>query len=77
MDLLAIGIVIIKHKDCWRYFTEVCYYHMKVAICGDYSSYTSKSLMDFIYESNKGNNIFFLDNEKEAIEKFVMINTKI
>jgi len=50
---------------------------MKVAICGDYSSYTSKSLMDFIYESNKGNNIFFLDNEKEAIEKFVMINTKI
>ena len=27
-------------------------YHMKAAICGDYSHYTSKPLKDFIYESN-------------------------
>lgn len=52
-------------------------YHMKVAICGGFSSYKSKSLKDFIYESNKGNNVFFLDNERQAIEKFVFINATI
>ncbi|MBE6068374.1 MAG: DUF4180 domain-containing protein [Clostridium lundense] len=44
-------------------------YHMKIAIVGDFSMYSSKSLKDFIYESNKGRAIFFLENEKEAIEK--------
>ena len=33
-------------------------YHVKIAIVGDFSVYKSKSLKDFIYESNKGNNIF-------------------
>lgn len=44
-------------------------YHMKIAIVGDFSVYTSKSLKDFIYESNKGNAIFFLPGEEEAVEK--------
>lgn len=44
-------------------------YRMKIAITGDFSVYSSKSLKDFIYESNKGNDIFFLSNEKEAIKK--------
>lgn len=49
-------------------------YDMKIAILGDFSSYKSKSLRDFIYESNNGNNVFFLDNKKQAIERFVLIN---
>lgn len=44
-------------------------YHVKVAIVGDFQNYSSKSLRDFLYESNKGNQIFFLSDEKEAIEK--------
>lgn len=44
-------------------------YKMKIAIVGDFSVYTSKSLKDFIYESNKGNAIFFITNEEEAIQK--------
>jgi hypothetical protein len=44
-------------------------YQVKLAVYGDFSIYTSKSLKDFIYESNKGKNIFFMDNEKEAIKK--------
>jgi hypothetical protein len=28
-------------------------YHVKIAIVGDFSAYTSKSLKDFIYERNK------------------------
>ena len=42
-------------------------YHMKAAICGDYSHYTSKPLKDFIYESNKGRDIFFPATQEEAI----------
>lgn len=42
---------------------------MKLAVVGDFSVYRSKSLKDFIYEGNKGNSIFFLDNEKHALDK--------
>jgi hypothetical protein len=48
-------------------------YHVKIAIIGDFSAYTSKSLKDFIYESNKGKDIFFLSDEKQAIEKFSLV----
>lgn len=44
-------------------------YQVKLAIIGDYSGYTSKPLRDFIYESNKGNHIFFVATEDEAIAK--------
>lgn len=43
-------------------------YKTKIAIYGDYSKYTSKPLKDFIYESNKGKDIFFVKNEDEAIK---------
>ena len=43
-------------------------YQTKFAIYGDYSKYTSKPLKDFIYESNNGKDIFFIDNEDEAIK---------
>ncbi|MBV1756436.1 MAG: DUF4180 domain-containing protein [Dethiosulfatibacter sp.] len=48
-------------------------YNVKIAIVGDFSVYTSKSLKDFIYESNRGKNIFFLPDEKQAIENLSMI----
>jgi len=44
-------------------------YKVKVAIVGDFSVYTSKSLKDFIYESNQGKDIIFLSDEKQAIER--------
>lgn len=43
-------------------------YKTKFAIYGDYSKYTSKPLKDFIYESNNGKAIFFVENEEEAIK---------
>ncbi len=43
-------------------------YQTKFAIYGDYSKYTSKPLKDFIYESNNGKEIFFVENEDEAIK---------
>lgn len=44
-------------------------YHVKVAIYGDYSKYTSKPLRDFIYESNNGKEVFFTQSKEEALEK--------
>ena len=44
-------------------------YRVRVAIVGDYSGYTSKALLDFIRESNRGTRIFFVATQAEAIEK--------
>lgn len=43
-------------------------YGGRIAIYGDYSHYTSKPLKDFIYESNKGKDVFFAATEDEAID---------
>ncbi|NLV91460.1 MAG: DUF4180 domain-containing protein [Firmicutes bacterium] len=48
---------------------KVVNYQLKVAIVGDFSMYTSKSLADFIYESNQGRHVFFVSTTEEAIEK--------
>lgn len=48
-------------------------YRVKVAFIGDFSVYPSQSLQDFIYESNSGNDIFFLPTEQQAIEKLSML----
>lgn len=46
---------------------------MKIAIVGDFSTYTSKSFKVFIYESNNGKDIFFLANEEQAAEKLSLV----
>lgn len=43
-------------------------YHGRIAIYGDYSHYTSKPLKDFIYESNKGRDVFFAATLEEAVD---------
>lgn len=43
-------------------------YGGRVAIYGDFSRYTSKPLRDFIYESNKGKDVFFASSEEEAAD---------
>ena len=43
-------------------------YQAKIAIWGDFSKYTSKPLKDFIYESNKGNDIFFVATKDDAVD---------
>jgi hypothetical protein len=48
-------------------------YNVKMAIVGDFSIYSSKSLKDFIYESNNGRDVFFLPNETQAIEKLSFV----
>jgi hypothetical protein len=43
-------------------------YRFRIAIYGDYTKYTSKPLKDFMYESNNGHDIFFVDNIETAIK---------
>lgn len=43
-------------------------YGGRIAVFGDYSCYTSKPLKDFIYESNKGKDVFFVETEDEAVD---------
>ena len=43
-------------------------YGGRIAIYGDYSHYTSKPLKAFIYESNKGKDVFFVTTQDEAID---------
>jgi hypothetical protein len=45
-------------------------YQMKLAVIGDFSNIESKSLRDFIYESNKGGRINFLENKEKALDLF-------
>ena len=44
-------------------------YNMPLAIVGDFSKYTSKSLRDFIYESNNGRMVNFVSSVEEARER--------
>lgn len=44
-------------------------YHVKAAIYGDFSRYTSKPLRDFLYESNNGSDFFFTATKEEAMER--------
>ncbi len=46
-------------------------YHVKVAVYGDYSHYTSKPLKDFIYESNRGKDFFFVSTKEEAVQRLM------
>ena len=44
-------------------------YRFKAAIYGDYSRYTSKPLRDFIRESNRGKDFFFVSAREEAVQR--------
>lgn len=51
--------------DILQKFTQ---YQMPLTIVGDFSRFKSKSLNDFIFESNKGRQINFVGSQSEAIK---------
>ena len=63
----------LKTKLAGEIIQKFINYKVKVAIVGDFSIYTSKSLKDFIYESNNGEDLFFLRNEQNAIDKLASL----
>ncbi|WP_259017114.1 DUF4180 domain-containing protein [Emticicia fluvialis] len=61
----------LKTKLAGEILQKFSNYNMPLAIVGHYSQYTSKSLTDFMYESNKGGRVNFVSSVEEAIEKLV------
>ena len=57
----------LKTKLAGDILQKFAQYRMPLIIIGDFSKYTSISLSDFIYESNKGNQINFLASQGEAL----------
>jgi len=51
--------------DILQKFTQ---YQMPLIIVGDFLKFNSKSLNDFIFESNKGKQINFVTSQSEAIK---------
>jgi hypothetical protein len=48
---------------------KVSTYQLRLAIVGDFSQYTSKSLQDFIFESNKMGRVSFVASVEEAVAR--------
>jgi len=44
-------------------------YRMQLAIVGDFTKYKSKSLNDFIFESNKTGHVLFVDSFEAALNQ--------
>ena len=76
----ATDIVIDKSAVCEEFFVlssgmageilqKFINYHVRIAVYGDYSKYTSKPLKDFIYESNNGSDFFFCADPRRGCAK--------
>jgi hypothetical protein len=68
-SLLSESFFDLKTRLAGEILQKFINYRKKVAFIGDFSVYPSQSFQDFIYECNRGNDIFFLPTEQQAIEK--------
>jgi len=57
----------LKNKMAGEILQKFSNYRVRLAIIGDFSIFTSKSLKDFIYESNKGKQVNFVASISEAL----------
>ena len=68
-EALAEDFFVLSTKVAGDVLQKMINYRFKLAVVGDFTGYTSKSLNDFIYESNKGKDIFFVSTVDEAVER--------
>lgn len=68
-DQLPEGFLELKNGIAGELLQKVSNYRMRLVILGDFSTIESKSLRDFIYESNNSGFVYFVANRKEAIQK--------
>lgn len=57
----------LKTKFAGEILQKFTTYRIRLAIVGDFSVYDSKSMRDFIFESNKGRQVNFVDSLEEAL----------
>lgn len=58
----------LKNKMAGNILQKFSQYSMPLAIIGDFEKYESKSLNDFIFESNKGNQINFVTTVEDGLK---------
>lgn len=68
-DVICGDFFILSTGMAGEILQEFMNYHVKLAVYGDYSHYTSKPLKDFIYESNHGNDFFFVSTKEDAVQR--------
>ena len=59
----------LKTKIAGEMLQKFSNYHMRLAVIGDFSNVSSRSLRDFIRESNSGNTACFVDSLEQALER--------
>ena len=57
----------LKNKMAGEILQKFSNYRVRLAIVGDFSMFSSNSLTDFIYESNKGQQVNFLASVSDAL----------
>ena len=68
-DLIADEFFVLSSGLAGEILQKFVNYQFRIAIYGDYTKYTSKPLKDFMYESNKGKDIYFQPTVSLAIDK--------
>ena len=75
-QLIAEGFSILSTGLAGEILQKFINYGGRISIYGDYSHYTSKPLKDFIYESNRGKDVFFVTTQDEAIDMLTRNHSK-
>ena len=57
----------LKNRIAGDILQQFSNYRVRLTVVGDFSKFTSKSLNDFIYESNKGKHVNFVASIDEAL----------
>lgn len=68
-DLVADSFFVLSSGLAGEILQKFINYGGKIAVYGDFSGYTSKPLQDFIRESNKGKDVFFVGTKEDAVQK--------
>ena len=59
----------LKNGMAGEILQKVSNYRIHLAIIGDFSGYTGKSIRDFMYESNKHQQVNFVSSLEEALKR--------
>ena len=68
-ELLADAFFDLSSRIAGEILQKVSNYGMKLAIVGDFTKYASKSLRDFIYESNNTGQVVFVATVEQALDR--------
>lgn len=60
----------LKTKIAGEILQKFSNYRIGLAVVGDFSKYESKSMKDFIFESNKTGHVSFVETVEKAVESF-------